>query len=142
MSEWWTYGLSDFLMFSPDTYWRLVERYNRALWPLQLGVVAAGSLLVALAAVLEREAICVRMGIGEVDGLQRLWTPYRMAYIRKEATAKAEGSQECPFCVIPAGDDRDGLVIARGEHCYAVLNLHPSSSATCRYGITIRWPGL
>src|SRR5690606_3383038 len=64
-------------------------------------------------------------GIGEVDGLQRLWTPYRMAYIRKEATAKAEGSQECPFCVIPAGDDRDGLVIARGEHCYAVLNLHP-----------------
>ena len=64
-------------------------------------------------------------GIGEVDGLQRLWTPYRMAYIRKEATAQAEGNQECPFCVIPAGDDRDGLVIARGEHCYAVLNLHP-----------------
>ncbi|GGD26677.1 HIT family protein [Nocardioides daphniae] len=66
-----------------------------------------------------------QQGIGEVDGLQRLWTPYRMAYIRKEAAAKADGTQECPFCSIPAGDDREGLVIARGEHCYAVLNLHP-----------------
>lgn len=64
-------------------------------------------------------------GIGEADGLQRLWTPYRMAYIRKEATAKATGSQECPFCVIPSGDDAEGLVIARGEQCYAILNLHP-----------------
>lgn len=34
MSEWWTYRLSDFLMFSPATYWRMVERYNREVWPL------------------------------------------------------------------------------------------------------------
>lgn len=33
MSEWWTYRLSDFLMFSPRSYWRLVEAYNRELWP-------------------------------------------------------------------------------------------------------------
>ena len=45
MSEWWTYRLSDFLMFSPATYWRLVERYNRDLWPLQLGTIAAGAVL-------------------------------------------------------------------------------------------------
>lgn len=64
-------------------------------------------------------------GIGESDSLQRLWTPYRMAYIRKEAKAKQEGSQECPFCVIPSLQDDEGLVIARGEHCFAVLNLHP-----------------
>lgn len=50
MSEWWTYSLSDFLMFSPDTYWRLVERYNRGLWPVQLAAGAAGALLLALAA--------------------------------------------------------------------------------------------
>ena len=49
-----------------------------------------------------------------------------MAYIRKGAESKAEGAtQECPFCVIPTGDDRAGLVITRGQHCYAVLNLHP-----------------
>jgi hypothetical protein len=45
MSEWWTYRLSDFLMFSPATYWRLVERYNRDVWPLQLVTVAAGAVL-------------------------------------------------------------------------------------------------
>ena len=33
MSEWWTYTLGDFLMFSPATYWRLVESYNRDVWP-------------------------------------------------------------------------------------------------------------
>jgi hypothetical protein len=42
MSEWWTYRLSDFLMFSPATYWRMVERYNREVWPLQVVMVAAG----------------------------------------------------------------------------------------------------
>ena len=50
MSEWWTYRLSDFLMFSPRTYWRLVELYNRDVWPLQLIAAAAGLLALWLAA--------------------------------------------------------------------------------------------
>jgi len=33
MPEWWTYSLSDFLLFSPRTYYRLIERYNLASWP-------------------------------------------------------------------------------------------------------------
>lgn len=42
MSEWWSYGLSDFLMFSPEAYWRLVARANAAWWPAQmLGAAAA-----------------------------------------------------------------------------------------------------
>ena len=31
MSEWWTYRLSSFLLFSPRTYYRLFELYNRDL---------------------------------------------------------------------------------------------------------------
>ena len=54
------------------------------------------------------------------DGLTRLWTPYRMAYVRSDTTADG-----CPFCRIPEGADEDNLVVARGEHTYAVLNLHP-----------------
>jgi hypothetical protein len=50
MSEWWTYRLSDFLMFSPAVYWRLVERYNRDVWPLHLLMLGAGLLLLWLAA--------------------------------------------------------------------------------------------
>lgn len=47
MTEWWSYGLSDFLMFSPQAWWRLVARYNAAWWPAQLaGVAACAALLV------------------------------------------------------------------------------------------------
>ena len=42
MSEWWTYHLSSFLLFSPHTYGRLIERYNAAIWPWQLAGLAAG----------------------------------------------------------------------------------------------------
>ncbi|MGX4643263.1 DUF6064 family protein [Massilia sp. SYSU DXS3249] len=42
MSEWWTYSLSDLLMFSKTTYFRLFELHNLALWPAQLLALAAG----------------------------------------------------------------------------------------------------
>lgn len=48
MSEWWTYGLADFLLFSPATYYRLFALYNHALWPVPLAALAAGGLLIAL----------------------------------------------------------------------------------------------
>jgi uncharacterized protein DUF6064 len=50
MSEWWTYRLSDFLMFSPRAYWRMVELYNSEVWPAQLIGVGAGFVLLWLAA--------------------------------------------------------------------------------------------
>jgi ATP adenylyltransferase len=57
-------------------------------------------------------------GVGAPDGLERIWTPHRMAYVRTPM-----GDDTCPFCSIP--DLPDGLVVARGEKTYAVLNLHP-----------------
>jgi uncharacterized protein DUF6064 len=48
MSEWWTYTLSDFLLFSPRTYYRLLELYNLAIWPAQLAGVAIGVAIIAL----------------------------------------------------------------------------------------------
>lgn len=50
MSEWWTYRLSDFLMFSPGTYWRLIELYNRDVWPAHLAALVLGLALLWLAA--------------------------------------------------------------------------------------------
>lgn len=60
-----------------------------------------------------------RDGVGTPDAFRRLWTPHRLAYI-KEA-----GSDVCPFCRIPTLPDDEGLLVARGEAVYAVLNLHP-----------------
>jgi hypothetical protein len=42
MPEWWSYSLSDFLLFSPRTYYRLIERYNEAVWPAQIATLALG----------------------------------------------------------------------------------------------------
>jgi hypothetical protein len=50
VSEWWTYTLSDFLLFSPRTYLRLIELYHRDLWPLQIAVMVAGIALGVLVA--------------------------------------------------------------------------------------------
>jgi ATP adenylyltransferase len=59
-------------------------------------------------------------GAGVPDGWQRIWMPERMAYIKGEG--KDDG---CPFCLIPSMTDEDGLVVARGEDVYVVLNLYP-----------------
>jgi hypothetical protein len=48
MPEWWTYSLSDFLLFSPRTYYRLLELYNLAVWPFQVVAVALGAVILAL----------------------------------------------------------------------------------------------
>ena len=70
----------------------------------------------------------VDTGVGEPDRLQRLWTPYRMSYIVGAVDAResrgSAGSKQ-PFTDIPQLPDEDGLVVARGELVYAVLNLYP-----------------
>ena len=64
-------------------------------------------------------------GVGEPDRLQRLWAPHRLAYVTGEDGTGRTDDGGCPFCRIPTLDDREGLVLARGETVYAVLNLHP-----------------
>ena len=62
----------------------------------------------------------------DVDGFERLWTPHRMAYLQGEdKPATADAGYQCPFCRAPQRSDEDGLIVARGEHAYVVLNLYP-----------------
>lgn len=60
-----------------------------------------------------------QLGAGVPDQFRRLWTPHRLAYI------KGEKDDSCPFCVVPTLSDEDGLVVRRGVHAFAVLNLYP-----------------
>ncbi|MFB9776806.1 HIT family protein [Brevibacterium otitidis] len=62
---------------------------------------------------------------GEPDGLQRLWTPHRMVYIGGQDKPADSSAQQCPFCLAPSRSDEDGLIVARGETVFAVLNLYP-----------------
>lgn len=46
MDEWWTYELRDLILFTSDTYYRLIELYNTAVWPIQiLAILLAIALL-------------------------------------------------------------------------------------------------
>jgi len=54
------------------------------------------------------------------DGLERLWAPYRMAYVRE-----AGQSDGCPFCAMVAGEQQTEMIVTRGEHCFVAMNLYP-----------------
>lgn len=69
------------------------------------------------------ESTYVDAGIGASSGLdgglERLWAPYRSAYI-----VKAKRSDD-PFLDLPKESDEDALIVARGETVFCVLNLYP-----------------
>jgi ATP adenylyltransferase len=75
------------------------------------------------------EAVPASRFAGEPDAFGRLWTPHRMAYILGEnKPGHDEAGDECPFCRAPSGSDEDGLIVARGQLVYGVLNLYPYTS--------------
>lgn len=81
------------------------------------------------------------------DGFQRLYTPHRVTYIRGEGKPKDPNDPtfnpelDCPFCMGPKQWDNStqdytdndlttvadppNLVVAKGQYCFAVLNLYP-----------------
>jgi hypothetical protein len=48
MSQWWTYTLQDFLLFSPRVYWRMFELHNRAVWPAQVPALLLGAAILVI----------------------------------------------------------------------------------------------
>lgn len=51
-----------------------------------------------------------------------------MAYIKGESKPQDATTHSCPFCVIPNKSDAEGLIVARGQNAYVVLNLYPYNS--------------
>lgn len=58
--------------------------------------------------------------------MERLWTPWRMAYIKGEA--RQEGCFLCDLPALDASNDREGLILARGERAFVILNKFPYNS--------------
>ena len=67
MPEWWTYTLSDFLMFSPRVYDRMFELHNGALWPAQIAAIGLG--IVILYSLLRPEGSLPRVSAAILGGL-------------------------------------------------------------------------
>lgn len=52
--------------------------------------------------------------------MEILWAPWRIEYILQQ---KDEG---CIFCDKPiANDDRQNLILHRGDHCFIIMNYYP-----------------
>ncbi len=80
------------------------------------------------------------------DAWERLYTPHRMAYLRGQGKPISEAAgDDCPFCAAPGMPVDEGLVVARGERMYAVLNLYPYNSGhllICPYRHVADYPEL
>ncbi len=51
----------------------------------------------------------------------RIWAPWRLRYVKN-----ASKQDECIFCAKPnLGDDRETLIVHRGDRCFVILNLYP-----------------
>jgi ATP adenylyltransferase len=48
-----------------------------------------------------------------------------MEYLKGENRPLSENGVDCPFCRIPKLSDEEGLIVARGESAYVVMNLYP-----------------
>ena len=51
--------------------------------------------------------------------MKKLWAPWRIEYIRSK---KDVG---CIFCDKPKMEDRNGLILFRGENSFSLMNLYP-----------------
>lgn len=49
MMEWGSYQLQDFIPFTEEVYFRLIERTSETFWPLHLPALTLGALILALA---------------------------------------------------------------------------------------------
>jgi hypothetical protein len=116
MSAWWTYRLEDFLLFSPQTYYRLFELYNEAVFPAQLAALALGAIILALwlrgGARGGRLAAALLAGLWLVVALAFHWTRY--ATINWAATWFAGGFVLEAALLLWAGAFRGGLVLRSG----------------------------
>ncbi len=53
--------------------------------------------------------------------MDRLWSPWRLAYV---TGASGDKASECVFCDASVAG-RDELVLVRGTHAFVILNLYP-----------------
>lgn len=70
MPEWITYRLSDLLLFSPRTYYRMFELYHQQTWPAHAVIVAFAVILVVM---LRREPKARGPAVAGVLALSWIW---------------------------------------------------------------------
>ena len=125
MSEWWTYTLSDFLMFSSRTYYRMLERHNEAVWPAQILALGAG---LAILLLLRRDTAPRGRIIAVVLAALWAWTSWsflweRYGVINRAAAIAAPAFALEASALVWVGAVRDRLHFTVGRDPAALLSL-------------------
>ena len=59
--------------------------------------------------------------------MERLWTPWRRAFIESASAAERDGA--CFLCTLPRlTNDRESLILHRAERAFVILNRYPYNS--------------
>jgi Family of unknown function (DUF6064) len=132
MQEWWTYSLSDFLLFSPRTYYRLLQRYNEALWPAQLLTLALGAGILAL---LRRPSARQGQIIAGILALLWIWMAWGFLW-QRYATINWITSYVAPLFVLQA------LVLLWWGGVRGKLSFRASQSPAGMVGVVLAVVGL
>jgi len=143
MSEWGSYRLSDFLLFSAQTYYRLFELYNRDIWPLQIPALAGG---VAIAVLLFRKSAWQGRAISAILAASWLWVAWAFhrqhyASIHWAAAGFAVGFAVEALLLIWKGVIRDRLMYEVGASTAAWIGLGVFMFALCIQPFMALYPG-
>ena len=125
MPDWWTYRLSDLLLFSPRTYYRMVEHYNEAVWPSQFLAAAIGLVIHGL---LRRPVASQGRIISGVLALLWIWVSWAFVW-KRYATINWAASYFVPLFALEAllllwiGVVRDRLTFRPGRDARRLLGI-------------------
>ena len=98
MQDWLSYTLSDFLLFSPRTYYRMIERHNVAVWPAQLLTMALG---IGILGALRRPSAAQGRIVTGILALLWMWVAWAFL-LRRYATINWAITYVVPLFVLEA----------------------------------------
>jgi hypothetical protein len=135
MTEWWTYRLSDFALFSARVYERLIELHNHALWPLHIPALALGLTLIWL---LARPTPAARRIVPGMLGAAWLWIAWSFFW-RSYATINWAAPYLAPAIAL------QGLLLlwlgaVRGSFVIRAAPMVPSAAVSLLAGSVLLYP--
>jgi ATP adenylyltransferase len=54
-----------------------------------------------------------------------IFAPWRIEWVEREDQRGTGSGDECVFCELPTGDEREALIVARADDGYVLLNNYP-----------------
>jgi hypothetical protein len=143
MSEWWRYTISDFLMYSARTYYRLVEQYNASLWPVQIVAILLG---IGILWLIVRPPVWQGRGIAGLLALLWAWVAFawmwqRFATINWAATWFAAAFGVQALLLVWFGVIRNELTFRLRSGAWARAGLALQVLAVCGYPLIATFTG-